>query len=86
MFKLGCCVPAGAGRIHGKAPANIEACLSDLRMAEDVSTSAFANSGANSSLDTEAMRATLPFPKAPFPGRGSWEATPCGRVETKGPR
>ena len=30
------------------------------------------------------MHATMPLKKASFPGRGRWDATPCGRDEGKG--
>ena len=37
-----------------------------------------------STLGADAMHATIPANKASFPGRGRWDATPCGRDEGEG--
>ena len=67
-----------------KASTCHDAGLSDVRRAEAVSTTAVANAGENSTLGADAMHATLPLKKAASPGRGRWDATPCGRVEGVG--
>ena len=61
-----------------------DAGLSDVRRAEAVSTTAVANAGESSTLGADAMHATLPSKRASSPGRGRWDATPCGRVEGEG--
>ena len=67
-----------------RASACRNAGLSGMRKAEAVSTTAVANAKENSTLDADAMHATLSLKKASSPGRGRSEATPCGRVEGKG--
>ena len=61
-----------------------DAGLSDVRRGEAVSTPAVANAGENSTLGADHMHATMLLKKAAPPGRGRWDATPCGRVECEG--
>ena len=61
-----------------------DAGLSDVRRAQAVSTTAVANAEEASTLGADAMHATMPLKKASFPGRGRWDATPCGRDEGEG--
>ena len=61
-----------------------DAGLSDGRRAQDVFTTAVANAEDKPTLGADAMRATMPLQKASLPGRGRWDATPCGRDEGKG--
>ena len=62
-----------------------DAGLADVKRAQAVSTTtAVANAEENSTLGADAMHATMPLKKASFPGRGRWDATPCGRDEGEG--
>ena len=61
-----------------------DAGLSNGKRAQAVSTTAVANAEEKSTLGADAMHATMPLKKASFPGRGRWDATPCGRDEAKG--
>ena len=60
-----------------RASACLDAGLSHVRRAQAVSITAVANAE-KSTLGADAMHATLP------PGRGRWDATPCGRDEGQG--
>ena len=53
---------------------------------EAVSTTAVANAEekSKSTLGVDATIATLLLKNVSSPGRGRWDATPCGRVEGKG--
>ena len=55
-----------------------------MRRAEAVSTTAVDNAGKKSTVDADAMHATLPLKKASSTGRGRCDATTCRRVEGEG--
>ena len=61
-----------------------DAGLSDGRRAHAASSTAVANAEEKYTLGADAMHATMPLKKASLPGRGRWDATPCGRDEGKG--
>ena len=66
-----------------RASACRDAGLSDERRAQAVSATAVANAEEKSTLCADAIHVTLPLKKM-FPGRGRWDATPCGRDEGEG--
>ena len=61
-----------------------DAGLSDERRAQAISTTAVANDDEKCTLGADAMHATMLLKKSSFPGRGRWDATPCGRDEGEG--
>ena len=61
-----------------------DASFSDVRRAQAVPATVVANAEEESTRGAEAMHATTPLMKASFPGRGRWDATPCGRDESEG--
>ena len=61
-----------------------DAGLSDARREQAISTTAVAKDEEKSILGVGAMHVTMPLKKASFPGRGRWDATPCGRDEGEG--
>ena len=74
-------------RVQAASTERTSACrdvgLSDERRAQAVSTTAVANAE-KSALGADAMHTTMPLKKASFPGRGRWDASPCGRDEGEG--
>ena len=64
-----------------RASACSNACHSDGSRADAVFTTAIINSRENSTLGSNNMHPMLPLKKSSSPGRGRWDATPCGRVE-----